>query len=228
MSRIWRPGETAVQRFVRTDGSIGQHHPLRVLSDDGDQLVGWLPAGTPMIGTRLPDGRPVRDAPLAEMFVLPRMRVRREWVGGHNLRVITESRPSSVWWFFEPDFTFRNWYVNLELPRGRTGFGTDRVDGALDVVVYPDRTWRWKDEDEADAAVAAGRITPADLGLLRAEGERMAALAEAGRFPFDGTWVDFRPDPAWPAPELPAHAWSGVVDQYGDAAQHQGGHQHPQ
>jgi hypothetical protein len=31
----------------------------------------------------------------------------------------------------------------------------------------------------------------------------MIALAEAGRFPFDGTWTDFRPDPAWPAPTLP-------------------------
>lgn len=33
----------------------------------------------------------------------------------------------------------------------------------------------------------------------------MIALAEAGAFPFDGTWLDFRPDPAWPPipPDLP-------------------------
>jgi predicted RNA-binding protein associated with RNAse of E/G family len=79
----------------------------------------------------------------------------------------------------------------------------DRVDGALDVAVAPDRSWEWKDEDEADECVRVGRLSVEQLALLRAEGERMIALAEAGRFPFDGTWTDFRPDPAWPAPTLP-------------------------
>jgi hypothetical protein len=200
----WQPGDSVVQRFVRTDGSIGQHHPLRVVSDDGERLLGWLPEGTAIIGTRLADGRDVREAPLDEMFVLPRVRVPAMWLGTATLRLITERDRSSVWWFFEPDGTFRNWYVNLELPRGRTAYTVDRVDGALDIEVFPDLSWRWKDEDEAAASVAAGRLTDPDLASLRAEGERLIALADAGAFPFDGTWCDFRPDPAWPPPVLPA------------------------
>jgi Protein of unknown function (DUF402) len=198
--RIWLPGETAIQRFVRTDGSIGQEHPLRVLSDDGEHLVGWLPMGAELVTTSLPDGRDPRDVPLDEMFRLPRTRGPGRWTGTSNLRLVHEREWSSVWWFFGPDLEFLSWYVNLELPRGRTDTTLDRVDGALDVVVAPDRSWRWKDEDEAEAAVAAGRITRADLAGLRAEGERAIALAEAGEFPFDGTWTDFRPDPEWPAP----------------------------
>ena len=31
----------------------------------------------------------------------------------------------------------------------------------------------------------------------------MIKLIEAGEFPFDGTWTDFRPDPAWPVPRAP-------------------------
>lgn len=212
MSRIWQPGETAVQRFVRKDSTIGQHHPLRVLSDDGERLVGWLPVGTPIINTTLADGRDPRQAPLSEMFALPRTRVRGEWVGTSTVRLITEAGRSSVWWFFGLDGTFIDWYVNLELPRGRTEFSTDRVDGALDVVVAPDRSWRWKDEHEIDAALAAGRIDADDLALLRAEGERMGALAEAGSFPFDGTWCDFRPDPAWPQPAMSPELWATVTD----------------
>jgi hypothetical protein len=46
VSRVWRPGETAVQRFVRADGSIGQHHPLRVIENDGERLLGWPTAAT--------------------------------------------------------------------------------------------------------------------------------------------------------------------------------------
>jgi hypothetical protein len=208
VSRLWQPGETFVQRFRRTDGSIGQHHPLRVLSDDGETVVGWLPRDTPIVNTALPDGRDPRQAPLAQMFRLPRVRVPGVWHGTSTLRVITEGQWSSVWWFFGPDLEFLGWYVNLEIPLGRTDLGTDRVDGALDVAVDPDRRWRWKDEDEADAAVEAGRISAEQLTRLRAEGERMIALAEAGAFPFDGTWCEFRPDPDWPAPMLPP----GVLD----------------
>lgn len=208
MSRIWEPGETFVQRFRRTDGSIGQHHPLRVLSDDGRTVTGWLPRNTPIVHTRLPDGRDARQAELGEMFRMPRVRVPGTWRDTSNLRVITEGQWSSVWWFFGRDLIFQGWYVNLEVPLGRTDIGTDRIDGALDVTVAPDRTWRWKDEDEADAAVDAGRISAEQLTLLREEGERMIALAESGAFPFDGTWCEFRPDPDWPAPTLPP----GVFD----------------
>ena len=58
----------------------------------------------------------------------------------------------SVWLFCEPDGAFRGWYVNLEQPRGPLGrrrvAGVDTVDYDLDIVVAPDRRWRWKDEDE--------------------------------------------------------------------------------
>ncbi|MFD2468613.1 DUF402 domain-containing protein [Amycolatopsis silviterrae] len=200
----WAPGQTVVERFVRPDGSIGQHHPLRVISDDGETLLGWLPLGTPIVGSRLADGRSLREAPLEQRFREPRVRVPDIWHGTSTLRLIPDGSWSSVWWFFEADGRFRDWYVNLEVPRGRTGTGPDRIDGILDLVVTPGAGWKWKDEDEAEAAVEAGRLTAAELGQLRAEGERMGALADQGAFPFDGTHTDFRPDPAWAALELPA------------------------
>jgi hypothetical protein len=199
----WEPGQTVVERFVRPDGSVGQHHPLRVVSDDGNVLFGWLPMGTPIVGSRLADGRKMHEAPLEERFRVPRVRVPDAWHGTSTLRMITEDEWSSVWWFFGPDGAFLEWYVNLELPMGRTAAGPDRIDGVLDVVVTPDGGWRWEDEDEAAEAVLAGRLTAEQLDRLRAEGERLGALAERRAFPFDGTYTDFRPDPAWPAPELP-------------------------
>ncbi|GAB3502283.1 DUF402 domain-containing protein [Amycolatopsis cihanbeyliensis] len=200
----WRVGETAVVRFLRPDGSTGQHHPLRVLADDGRSLLGWLPAGTEIVGTRLIGGRHRRDVPLAERFLLPRERCRDTWRGTSTLRLISEDRWSSVWWFFGAGGEFLGWYGNLEIPLGRGQGGPDRMDGVLDLAVDPDGSWRWKDEDEAEAAVDAGRLTAAQLAALRAEGERLAGLAEAGTFPFDGTWTEFRPEPGWAAPELPA------------------------
>jgi hypothetical protein len=200
--RIWRAGETVVERFLRPDGSVGQVHPLRTIADDGHELVAWIPIGTKIVGSRLADGRRMREVPVGQRFRIPRVPVPDVWRDQVNLRLITEDRWSSIWWFFEPDGTFLGWYVNLEIPLGRSAHGPDRIDGVLDLVVAPDRSWRWKDEDEALAAVEAGRLTGEQLDRLRTEGERLAALAEAGAYPFDGSWTTFRPEPGEP-PELP-------------------------
>ncbi|MBP2473819.1 hypothetical protein JOF53_002691 [Crossiella equi] len=207
---VWQPGEQVLYRFRRLDGSLGSVTPARVLADDGAQLVCWIPDGTPVRATRLADGRHQREAPLAERFRLPRVPVLSSWHGHSNLRLVDENAWSSVWWFFEPDGRFRHWYVNLEIPVGRGEGYVDRVDGVLDVVVEPDRGWEWKDEDEAEEAVAAGMFTAGQMARLRAEGERMIALAERGAFPFDGSWCDFAPEPEWPKPVLPEEISAGL------------------
>jgi hypothetical protein len=74
--------------------------------------------------------------------------------------------------------------------------------------VSPDRTWRWKDEDEHLERVGHPAYwTAAEAEQIRAEGERVAADIEAGAFPFDGAWLDFRPDPARPTRTLPPTGW---------------------
>lgn len=199
----WMPGSEVLYRFWRLDGSLGTVHPARVVSDDEDELLCWVLPGTRIRITTSPDGRDRRDLPLRERFSGPRVPVGSVWRGTPTLRLVHEKHWSSVWWFFEPDGTFRNWYVNLEIPLGRDAWGVDRVDGVLDVEVFPGGSWRWKDEDEVEAALAAGRFTAAQMARLRAEGERMIALAEAGRFPFDGSYCNARPERGWTLPSLP-------------------------
>ena len=83
--------------------------------------------------------------------------------------------------------------------------GVDVVDQDLDVVVRPDRSWQWKDEDEFTERLAfPDHYWVTDEKAVRAEGARVIALAEAGEFPFDGTWCDFVPPADWTSPtELP-------------------------
>lgn len=199
----WSSGDEVLYSFWRLDGSLGTVHPARVVSDDGEELLCWVLPDTPIRITTSPDGRSPREMPLAERFSGPRVPARSTWRGTSTLRLVHESRWSSVWWFFEPDGSFRNWYVNLEIPRGRDEHGVRRVDGVLDVEVWPDGSWSWKDEHELDDALAAGRFSQAELAKLRAEGEEMIARAKDGLFPFDGTYCDARPDPTWRRPHLP-------------------------
>src|SRR5262249_11791881 len=63
-----------------------------------------------------------------------------------------------------------------------------------------------KDEDEFVARLREPALYWVDdEAAVRAEGERLVKLAEAGEFPFDGTMSEFRPDPLWAAPpDMPA------------------------
>ena len=83
--------------------------------------------------------------------------------------------------------------------------GVDIVDEDLDIVVSPDRAWRWKDEEEFRERLALPEhYWVSDEAAVRAEGERVIKEIEAGVFPFDGTWCDWQPPPTWAPPsELP-------------------------
>ncbi len=72
----------------------------------------------------------------------------------------------------------------------------------------------WKDEAEFVARTGHpwywNAVEAADI---RATTERLAELARAGRYPFDGTHCDFRPDPAWAIPRLP-DGWNDDATGY--------------
>jgi hypothetical protein len=115
--------------------------------------------------------------------------------------------PYAVLLLREPDGVARDWYVNLQAPLGRTPLGFDTVDHALDVVIPLDRSsWAWKDEDELVHAIALGLFSEQDAAWFRHWGERAVEHVLLGQPPFDREWTGWRPDPAWPRPELP-HGW---------------------
>ncbi len=110
----------------------------------------------------------------------------------------------SVWWIFGADGGFSGWYVNLER-RVHDGADIDVFDAELDLLVTPDHQWRWKDEESFAQKTGHPRFwSTAEAVAIRERGLRLARLAETRSFPFDGTWCDFRPDPAWEPPPLPA------------------------
>jgi hypothetical protein len=47
-------------------------------------------------------------------------------------------------------------------------------------------------------------MTPDEVRLVRAEGERVVEMIESRAAPFNEGWPDWRPDPDWPVPVLPA------------------------
>ncbi|GAA2513932.1 DUF402 domain-containing protein [Pilimelia columellifera] len=205
------PGRLIVHRNVR-HGQIGWVRPARVVSDDERGLLVWLAPGSAVGGSVAADGRGIRAMPFAEWVTLEhRVRV-GAWQGHGLLKLVRPGAAHSVWWFRGADGSHKAWYVNLEAPAVRWDdghlAGVDITDQDLDIWVEPDRTWRWKDEDEfAERLALADHYWVPEPDQVWAEGRRVVAVIEAGAFPFDGSWCDFVPDPSWPTPTVLPDGW---------------------
>jgi hypothetical protein len=203
------PGQLIIHRNVHR-GRIAWVRPARVVADDERGLLVWVARGTPVAGEVAADGRGLRSMPFAEWIGQGPYRLAPgTWAGPPVLKFLPVGASHSVWWFRDDGGRFANWYVNLEEPGVRWDdgdvAGIDIVDQDLDIVVRPDLSWEWKDEGEFTERLGyPDHYWVADEAAVWAEGWRVVKQIEAGEFPFDGTWTDFAPDPAWtPPPVLP-------------------------
>ncbi|HST46454.1 DUF402 domain-containing protein [Jatrophihabitans sp.] len=198
------PGQPLLRRY-RRGSATSWLQACRVVAADARGLYCWLPVGAGFASRQRPDGSLVRAAPTEE-FAAAELRT-GSWQGRSVLIWMPAGRAHSVWWFFTGG-EFSGWYVNLEdrseFWRHGDWYGVDLTDHELDVVVAPDRVWQWKDEAELDAVTGLPGYWDARRSAgIREEARRVVVDVEEGRFPFDGSCRDFRPDPDWPIPRLP-------------------------
>lgn len=99
---------------------------------------------------------------------------------------------------FDPPPRFTPWYINLESDLVRTERGFEYEEHVLDVLVERDlSTWRWKDEDELEEAVALGMFTPRQAEAFRHEGLHALNWLLTRQPPYDRDWLSWRPPPEW-------------------------------
>lgn len=94
--------------------------------------------------------------------------------------------------------------MNLQEPFRRSDIGFDMLDNMLDIVIDPDRSWRWKDEEELGEAVRLGLVTEQWADEVRREGERVIDRLRGNERPFSNGWETWEPDPTLGVPQLPA------------------------
>lgn len=206
-------GDTIVRRYILSDGRIGAVTAARVVSDDERGLLTWVSQGYATAHRTTLDDDPATYLSCNEKLFEPTTLVPAQWRSNGTLMFSPPKAAHSVWWFFAANGVFERWYVNLETPGKRWAGGRDCIDQALDVLIQPDRTWAWKDEDEFVNFTGRPGYWDADAaGPIRAEGENVISRAQAGKFPFDGTWCDFTPDPSWEPTTLPWW-WDQTPDQ---------------
>ncbi|MFF8956636.1 DUF402 domain-containing protein [Streptomyces sp. NPDC014894] len=211
----WSPGEHILWRYRgHAPDRSGREHvdicrPVTVVQDTEEILAVWMAPGTECVKPVLADGTPVHQQPLATRYTAPRTVVRDRWFGTGVLKLARPGDPWSVWLFWDSGWQFRSWYVNLEEPRTRWAGGVDSEDHFLDISVYPDRSWVWRDEDEFEQAQRVGLMGPEKARRVRDAGRAALAAVKAWDSPFSDGWEEWRPDPGWRVPELPED-WSRV------------------
>jgi predicted RNA-binding protein associated with RNAse of E/G family len=201
----YRAGQVVVRRIMHPDGRIAAAQAGRVVADDDLGLRLWIEAGSAVMHRTRFDGTTTRQVPIREELTTPTTLAPATWTGHRTLMLMPPGAAHAVWWSWTPGGDFAGWYVNLEEPIRRWAGGFDVRDQALDLIIQPDGTPKWKDEDQfADQTGDPLFWDAAAATRIRAEGDRMLAVARTGGFPFDGTWRDFRPDPAWTATAMPS------------------------
>ncbi|MGP3967075.1 cytidylyl-2-hydroxypropylphosphonate hydrolase [Streptomyces sp. 6N223] len=221
----WRTGDHILWRYRANgpaNGTAAFHicRPVTVVEDTPDLLAVWLAGDTECVKPTLTDGTPIHLEPLATRYTKPRTTVRAPWTGTGVLKLARPGDPWSVWLFWDLHWRFKNWYVNLEEPRRRWPGGVDSEDHFLDIAVYPDRSWEWRDEDEFAQAQQAGLLDAEQAARVRDAGEAAIRLISTWGWPFSEKWTRWRPDPGWLIPRLPA--------DWNRPAPDSGGHHPPQ
>ncbi|MEA2520645.1 MAG: hypothetical protein QOI81_291 [Actinomycetota bacterium] len=201
--RTFHPTEAVILREMWGD-RVFAARPALVIADTPALLQFYKPPGVRMQVAVGADGRE-RRLPGGEWTTVGASASAR-----HVLSFAFPDTPYAVLMFWDREFRFGGWYVNLQSPLERTPLGFDTREHLLDVVIAADRrAWRWKDEDELEEAVALGLFTGQDAVWFRYWGERAVEHVLLREPPFDGTWETWRPDPAWPVPSLGAD-WAKV------------------
>lgn len=208
----FEPGRIVVRRYFKRGQTLSVVTTGHVVSDDERGLLLWISSGSPARWLRAADGRTLRDMPFAEWIEVPKRLAERTWTGGGILILMPPAAAHSVWWFWAATGAFDCWYVNLEQPVARWDdghlAGVDTVDHDLDVVAWPDGSWAYKDEHElAERLAYPEHYWVDDPAAVRAEAERVVKIFQAGEFPFDGSWCDFRPPPSWTVPATLPPGW---------------------
>lgn len=201
----FQAGSVAVRRGLFPDRRLASVQAGRVVSDDERGLALWVSAGSATMRRTDLEGKPTRHLPYVEEMQSATLCRPSSWQPYSSLMLTPHGAGHSVWWTFDAHHEFVGWYVNLETPSARWFGGTDHIDQALDILIDSEYRARWKDLEEFAEQCTHPELfwNEREAAAIRDHADHLASLAEQRRYPFNGTWCDFRPDPSWGPTGLP-------------------------
>ena len=104
---------------------------------------------------------------------------------------------------------FLCYYINFQVPYERGIRSVDTLDLDLDLIINPDFSFAWKDEDDYLKAIGHEIISPEWVKSIEGAKHDVFDRLDRRQYPFDGAWLNWMPDPNWTPPKLPKN-WDRV------------------
>jgi hypothetical protein len=206
---MWKPGEVVLWRGIRNE-RVWHVQPTLVVKDSPEELVLTLLPGTEcMAEVTYPLGKQnskrwwdfkAHDWTLGTYI----------WQTNRLLLIFEPERCYStiLFWDHASD-NFLCYYINFQVPFTRRHQSADTLDLELDLIVKPDFSLEWKDEAEYQYAVTQESTLANWVAPIEAAQPGLLDKIETRQYPFDGSWLNWRPDPRWMPPKLPA-GWDKI------------------
>lgn len=206
---MWKPGEVVTWRGIRNH-CVWHVQPTIVVKDTPEELVLTLLPGT--------------ECMAEETYPLGKQNSKRWWdFKANDWKLAPYNwRKNRLLLIFEPEKCYSTilfwdhardeflcYYINFQVPFQRGHNSADTLDLELDLIVNPDFSLEWKDEAEYQFAVTHEPTLAQWVAPIEAAQSGILEKIETRAYPFDGSWLDWRPDPSWSPPRLPEN-WDKI------------------
>jgi protein associated with RNAse G/E len=209
MANVWKPDDRIVWRGVYR-ARVWHAQTVIVVKDTPQEVIVALLPGTECVA---PEGY-LKGKQYAQrrwdfkeaLWSLEKF----HWHTNHLLLLLEPQKYFStiLFWHHESN-NFLCYYINFQVPFERSESAINTLDLDLDLIIHPDLSYEWKDVDEYQKAIECGIILPEWIqGIEDAKFEILNKL-EKRQYPFDGSWLEWIPNPNWSPPTLPEN-WDKI------------------
>jgi protein associated with RNAse G/E len=206
---MWNPGEVIAWRGI-FNNRVWHVQPTIVVKDSPDELVLTLLPGAECVAEETyPAGK--RHGKRWWNFINTDWKLAKYTWRTNRLLLILEPQQyfsTMLFWDHLSD-EFTGYYINFQLPFERSHCGIDTLDLDLDIIIDPDFSFEWKDVEDYQKAIKHGLISAKWIQGIEAAKPEIFGKLEKRQYPFDGSWLEWRPDPSWEPPSLPEN-WDKI------------------
>lgn len=206
---MWEPGETVTWRGIYRN-RVWHAQTVIVVRDAPNETVVALLPGTECIA---PEGYLQGKDSNKRRWNFKEKNWQLEAYSWRTNRLLLLLEPekyySTIYFWNHESNEFLCYYINFQLPFQRSHYGIDTLDLDLDLIIHPDFSYEWKDVDDYQKAIEYEIILPGWVqGIEEAKSDIFNTL-EKRQYPFDGSWLNWMPDPNWVPPQLPEN-WDKI------------------
>jgi protein associated with RNAse G/E len=206
---MWQPGEVIAWRGIDR-GRIWHVQPTILVKDSpGEIVMALLPGAECIAEESYPKGK--KNGKRRWDFINRDWQLAKYTWKTNRLLLLFEPEKcySTIFFWNDSSDDFLCYYINFQLPFKRHDCAVDTLDLDLDLVIHPDLTYEWKDEDDYQKAISHGVILPEWVQEIDIATSEVMDRLEKRQYPFDGSWLDWKPDATWSPPKLPAN-WDKI------------------